>query len=742
MECSGRASVKAAGVWRDIPVAGRFGKNRLLRGVVVALALTGMQLSQLQAAAALPTAPSPKPRETHRSKLIPDAEFQRLCDALGAADDGRWGDVRAALARLSDPAAKMLLQWRMATDAGSTMGFAELVKTISDLKGWPDLDKAQAMAELVVQNSGLPPDKRVEWLRSVGPKTGDGLSALADALAYSAQPKEGLDVARAAWRTRDLSEETARHIRQTYANDLTTDDNWARADMLLFRGNLKAAQAMAPTIDAGRQKLLEARIALEENRKKIDSYINAVPTEYAEDPGLLLGRAKWMERKGDEDGAVAMLLRIKGTATAEFGREDLFSEKQSVIRRMIRQKDYATAYQLSSDHGLKTGDSFRDAEWQAGWLSLKLSEPVRAEKHFRTFLEGVTAPISVARGNYWLGEALTKQGRGIDAQVAYVAAAKYLFVFYGQLAAEKIEAVNPDSRTLSFPDAPQVTEAMRAAFVQKSVVRAAVLLGESGRQASFERFSYFVDDHLESAAEHQMLYDIGLSFMEPRAALRGAKAGLARGLIAPDAVFPVLSLPSSMRTGSAEPAMVLALTRQESEFNPLAVSGANARGLMQIVPAYAKDEARKVGLPYKPSWLTDDPSYNLKLGRGFLDDLVDRFGGSYLLAVAAYNAGPSRAVQWIRDYGDPRVDEDPVDFIESIPFSETRNYVQRIMENTQVYRQRLAGQPTQVKLRADLKRGRPTNMPINLPDPESDPDPSTTEAAASPAPVSTPVPNP
>jgi soluble lytic murein transglycosylase len=489
MGSSRRAGGKTADDSRDIPAADRFGKNRLLRSVVLALALTGMQVGQLQAAAALPTAPSPKPKETHKSKLLADAEFQRLCDALNAADDGRWADVRSAQGRLTDPAAKMLLQWRMATESGSNMGFAELTKTIDDLKGWPDLDKAQAMAELVVQNSGLPPDKRVEWLRSVGPKTGDGMSALADALAYSAQPKEGLDVARAAWRTRDLSDETARHIRQTYANDLTAEDNWARTDMLLFRGNNSGAKALAPALDPGRQKLVEARIALEENRKKIDTYINAVPSEYADDPGLLLERAKWMERKGDDDGALSLLLRIKGTATNEFGRDELFSEKQSVIRRMIRIKDYATAYQLSSEHGLKTGDSFRDAEWQAGWLSLKLNEPVRAEKHFRTFLDGVTAPISVARGNYWLGEALAKQKRDIDAQVAYVAAAKYLYVFYGQLAAEKIEAVNPDSRTLSFPDAPQVTEAMRATFLQKPVVRAAVLLAESGRQASFERFS-------------------------------------------------------------------------------------------------------------------------------------------------------------------------------------------------------------------------------------------------------------
>jgi soluble lytic murein transglycosylase len=238
-------------------------------------------------------------------------------------------------------------------------------------------------------------------------------------------------------------------------------------------------------------------------------------------------------------------------------------------------------------------------------------------------------------------------------------------------------------------------------------VRAAILLAETGRLASFERFSFALDDMMDTAAEHQMLFDIAAGYLEMRAAVRGAKAGLGRGLVAPDAVFPVMSLPPSPRTGSAEPALVLALSRQESEFNPRAISGADARGLMQMVPRYAQAEARMVGLPFRSSWLTDDPQYNLRLGRGFLDDLVDDFGGSYVLAAAAYNAGPSRARQWIKDFGDPRGGVDPIDWIESIPFAETRNYVQRVLENTQVYRARLANGPVDITLLKDLKRGRP-----------------------------------
>ncbi len=200
--------------------------------------------------------------------------------------------------------------------------------------------------------------------------------------------------------------------------------------------------------------------------------------------------------------------------------------------------------------------------------------------------------------------------------------------------------------------------------------------------------------------------------------MRGGKAGLARGFVAPDAVFPMIDLPKSPRSGAAEPALVMALSRQESEFNPKAVSSADARGLMQLIPRYAQAEARKVGMPFRDNWLTDDTSYSLKVGRAFLDDLVDQYDGSYIMAVAAYNAGPSRVRQWVDDYGDPRGQVDPVQWIESIPFSETRNYVQRVLENMEVYRQRLAGKPMRLTLSADLHRGHQGPVPDTEPLPE------------------------
>ncbi len=319
----------------------------------------------------------------------------------------------------------------------------------------------------------------------------------------------------------------------------------------------------------------------------------------------------------------------------------------------------------------------------------------------------MNTPISISRAQYWLGEALMAQQKAPEAQASYQAAAKYPYVFYGQLAAEKLRQSQPEVMRIDFPPHAVPTDEERAAFAKRPDVRSAILLAETGRFASFERFSFAIDDMLTTAVEHQMLFDIAAGYLEMRAAVRGAKAGLGRGLVAPDAVFPLLDLPQSPRTGSAEPALVLALSRQESEFNPRAISSADARGLMQMVPRYAQAEARMVGMSFRSSWLTDDPTYNLRLGRGFLDNLVDDYRGSYIMAAAAYNAGPSRVRQWVNEMGDPRGQVDPVDWIESIPFAETRNYVMRVLENTQVYRYRLAGQPVDIKLGEDLKRGRP-----------------------------------
>jgi soluble lytic murein transglycosylase len=681
------------------------GDAGLIRGLVTSAAIAALCVTS---AAANPPAPSLKPAPIVQSTWIASPDLILLNRALDAADQNQWSQVRSFLSRISDPAAQSVVRWRIATNGNAGNGFADLMAAAEEFKGWPDSNQIYEQLEAAITRSSMTAEERIGWLNARGPQTGDGFMALADAYNSQAMPEDMRRVIATAWRTRSMSANAVQAMEDNYGNLLTAEDHYARADMFLWRGDTRSAQALLPKLTSERRAVVEARIALIRNAKNVDKLVSAVPAVYADDPGLIYERARWNERRGRDNEELNLLLRINGEGAPEAGREDIWGEKQSVMRRMIREQNYATAYQLAAGHGLSSGEAFRDAEWVAGWIALsKLNDAVRAETHFRTFGAGVTTPISVSRAQYWLGEALKAQGRTEEATAAYTLASVYPYVFYGQLGAEKIRDLKPDAVIINFSSVATPTDAERAAFARRPNVRAAILLAESGRLNTFERFCFAIDDTLDTPAEHQMLFDITAGYLEMRAAVRGAKAGLGRGLVAPEAVFPVLQLPPSPRSGSAEPAMVLALARQESEFNHTAISSADARGLMQMIPRYAQAEARMVGLPFRSSWLTDDPQYNLRLGRGFLDDLVDDFGGSYILAAAAYNAGPSRARQWIKDFGDPRAGADPVDWIESIPFSETRNYVQRVLENTQVYRHRLTSQPATIRLSEDLRRGRP-----------------------------------
>jgi soluble lytic murein transglycosylase len=687
-----------------------FGKHRRTKQLAKRL-ITGAAIALLcvATAAANPPAPSLKPAHVVQSAWLGASDLSLLTRAMDAADSEDWPLTRSLLSRIADPAAQALVRWRLAINGNAGAGFSDLMKASEEFRFWPDSNQIYEQLEATIPRSTLTADERIAWLTNRGPQTGEGVLALASAYESQGLRDDLSRVVKDAWRTRVMTPSSVAMLQSRYSYLLNDEDNYARADMFLWRGDTKSAQALQPDLSSSRRAIIEARIGLMRSVKNVDKLVNVVPIAYVDEPGLLYERARWNERKGRDAEELNLLLRVNGESAPQIGRDDIWDEKQSVMRRMIRERNYATAYQLAAGHGLSSGEAFRDAEWTAGWLSLtKLGDSIRAEKHFRVFAAGVTTPISIARAQYWLAEALKAQGRLEESNAAYETAAAYPYVFYGQLAAEKVKARRPEATLISFPPLTPPTDEERAAFARQPMVRAAILLAETGRVATFERFCFALDDTLTTPAEHQMLFDISAGYLEMRAAVRSAKSGLGRGLVAPEAVFPVLPLPPSPRTGSAEPAMVLALARQESEFNHRAISSADARGLMQMVPRYAQAEARMVGLPFRSSWLTDDPQYNLRLGRGFLDDLVDSFGGSYILAAAAYNAGPSRARQWVSDYGDPRAGTDPVDWIESIPFAETRNYVMRVLENTQVYRNRLTGKPAEIRLSEDLRRGRPT----------------------------------
>ncbi|MFC7290456.1 lytic transglycosylase domain-containing protein [Hirschia litorea] len=690
-------------------------------------------------ALAIPTAPTLKPSANIYSKIVEPQTYKLLSDALDAADSGNWDLVRSVYKSSQDESVKDLLLWKLTTNASAQPTFSELKFALSSLNDWPKRIEMQKQAENLLKGLSLRDSELSAWFDEYPAVTGGGKLQYAQLLERQNKSPIALATIKDIWWNHALSSTDQRELLLQFAKDLNAIDHAKRVDMLLWNNQRSDAKSLFSRLNSADRELAEARVGLMEGRRGVDSLIEDVPSKKQSDPGLLYERARWRrKRANNRDGAIEVLLDIDPFKTSETGRRRIWSERSYLLRDLIKERRWDEAYKMAANHGLSEGVSFADAEFYAGWVALRyLNKPAIAFKHFDTLTKGVSSPISHARGLYWRGESLTAMNSSEDstdaaskieslkpaidtnesepktpitiseaARESYELAAHYNFTFYGQMAAERLKAMGLSDAQLDFALPDLATEEETQSFHSRNVVKAAIMLADSGRLNSFERFSYHLDDLLKTPQEHQLLSDLAVHYLEPRAGVRGGKAALAKDLVAPNAAFPIIELPESARSGIAEPALVMALSRQESELSPQAVSHANARGMMQLLPSTGRLTARQVGLPYRESWLTDDPTYNLKVGRSFLDDLIEDFDGSYILALAAYNAGPSRPKRWIEEYGDPRKGEiDPIDFIESIPFSETRNYVQRILENVQVYRHRLSGDPTDIKLIEDLSRG-------------------------------------
>ncbi|RIJ15100.1 lytic transglycosylase domain-containing protein [Henriciella mobilis] len=655
------------------------------------------------ASAAIPPAPSLKPDLVAASNVVSTTDAGILRSALNAAAENRWSTVRSLEAQARSEIVRQVIRWYRGR-GDLIMSFDELSNLLRSQGDWPQMTSVQVRAEEAVSLSALNSQQQIDWFEEIGgPVSGAGRVALAEALRREGRRDEALTYIRQAWHGNTLDDDLTNQVLARYGSDLTPFDHQQRADFLLWTAQHSAAARLQPYLSPDWRRLVEARSSLQLRRRGVDGAVDAVPEYLQDNPGLLYDRAKWRRRAGQpESNYVPLLAQIDGAEVPSVGRDNLWRERSMALRSALKDGDFTTAYQLAEPHGMSEGTDFAEAEWLAGWIALRqLEQPEKALGHFENLGKNVSTPISQSRADYWRGRALEALGRTDEAQEAYALAAQYPFVFYGQLAAEKT------GNTQLFLQASQpVSEEERAAFNARPLVQALKLLAENGEAGEFRQFAYHLDDMLATEADYLLLSELASDYLYADIGVRGAKAGLAKGIVATDAAFPVPDF-ELLREPDVERAMMYALSRQESEMNPSAVSHANARGLMQFIPSTARMEARNIGLPYKTSWLTDDPGYNMTLGGAHLDTLLDRFNGSYIMTAAAYNAGASRPARWIRDYGDPRTGEiDPIDWIEFIPFSETRNYVQRVLENTQVYRQRLSGEPVEIRLSQDLQRGR------------------------------------
>jgi soluble lytic murein transglycosylase len=602
---------------------------------------------------------------------------------------------------------RRILEWRAIADRGAPASFSALSAGLDQYPEWPGRTTMRQRAEQAIFDSAAPAQARIAFLTAEGgPLTGDGKVALARAHLDLGRRDEARALAREAWRSNALTPRAEGEALAAFGDAFTADDHAARVDILLWRGERAAAQRLLPRISDGQQRLARARIALQTRpRRGLQAAVDAVPASLRDHPGLLFERARYIRRSGRPEDALPVAARITPTEAPEAARDEIFAERRVYLSRALRSGEYRRAYQLVANHGMRSGEAFADAEWLAGWIALRFTgQPTVAAEHFAHLDGGVSTPVSRARALYWRAMAARALGNADEARVRLDEAARFDFTFYGQVAAAERGA--PHLIAFAANGAPSL-EARRR-FESRETVRALRLISQNGSRQDFETFAYFLDDALDNAEELELLAEAAREQSYLRTAVRSAKAGLRRGIVAANAAFPLIALPDTVRNDdSPEPALVLAIIRQESEFDPSVVSSAGARGLMQLLPSTARITANRHGISYTgPTQLTSDPVANIQLGAAHLGDLLESFNGSYILTIASYNAGPGRAREWIAEWGDPRDPSvDVIDWIELIPFSETRNYVQRVMENVQVYRHRLSGAPAPLLIAQDLRRG-------------------------------------
>ena len=452
---------------------------------------------------------------------------------------------------------------------------------------------------------------------------------------------------------------------------------------------------MYPLVDADVKALAEARLALANQLNNAESYISHVPASLHNDPGLLYERLRWRRKNNMDDSAIEILTQ----APSQLGRPDKWwDERNILIRRVMERRDYRLAYKLAADHGLQSGFDYVQAEFMAGWLALRfLNRPDTAHDHFEALLATANTPISRARGAYWLGRSLESLGDKQAAEQAYETAAALNTTFYGQLAMTRLYA-NPIIR--SDPE-PAIPANVRAHFFARDSVKAVEHLLRIGQSDRARHFFKAITDYSNQRVDFALLMELAYELQRPDWAINAAKAAAQKNMLVGAGSFPVLSLRIPT---PPDLAFTHALIRQESLFNADAGSPAGARGLMQLMPRTAQGICHKLDIHYHESKLTE-PDYNLRLGTAFVQEQLDQFNGSYILALAGYNAGPRRAREWMEQFGDPRTPHvDPIDWIEMIPIYETRNYVQRIIENLQFYRARLNGGQAPLLIVKDLKR--------------------------------------
>ena len=636
--------------------------------------------------------------------------------AVDAVRKALAGDFTAAgnLAKQSgDQAAIKFVELLYLRDHGPEAGYPRIIAFLDGARNWPLAETLLKRAEKALYDNKEPATVIYAHFQNRKALTPYGLLAQARAAFTQSDVAQGQEKLREAWGDADVDVELEKKIRDEFSAKLTADDHKFRFWRLIYAQEPGAAMRQARSyLNGGYQSAANVAQALINFRSGADKQYAALPAAMRGELGLQYVLARYYRKAEEFDKARNILASVPADAATMCDATAWFEERRSIVRRSVgplQTAHWKTAYAIAKNHGLASGDLAIDGEFLAGWVALRyLDQPEQALPHFLKIQKLAQTGTDRARALYWIGRTHKANEDTAPARLAFQGAATQSTLYYGQLAREELgrgkEAENVSSGNSSGPAKSRVE--------QDEVVRAMRIMSKVGAKNQLPIFMMALATRFQTRDELNAVAEIVQNAGGTTMALRFAKAASLKGHDLEAWAYPIYGLPTWASLGKPiEKALVFALSRQESEFDPNAGSSVGAQGLMQLMPGTARIVARQYHVGFSAGRLKE-ASYNVQLGSAHLADLVDGLSGSYILTLVAYNAGPRRAHDWVAYYGDPRGGQvDPVDWVESIPFNETRQYVQKVMQNLHVYRSRLAP-GTVAPMTADLKRGTPQDVSV------------------------------
>lgn len=642
----------------------------------------GMKCKKLAVALVFMYALTQFSNTSHAAPMSADAKAQSV-RAVQLIERGQWDQARQIIHQTRDPVAAKLFFWLYYTRQDKDIDFIKLAQFIRQNPSWPGIEELRSKAERNVPVN-LPPAEIIAWFDDYTPLTAKGSDRYLTAILQSGNIPKAREYLSNWWASATLSRDDQRDLFRKYNQYINTSAHHKRLDMLLLNGQNENAMAIANVLQQGYPALAQARMGLASDAGNVNQLIRSVPPSLQNDPGLLYERLKWRRRNNLNEEAIQILNQKLGIEQIQ-NPADWWLERHIIIRRLLEVKDYRRAYALAANHKLTEGLPFAQAEWMAGWLALRfMKQPEQGLAHFQKLYANVSAPISKSRAAYWVGRSYMALGQTEQGQKWYQDAAQYRTTFYGQVAAAELSL---KGEILSAAP-PVLNPAERQAFLADELVQIAGIFNAAGSTRQSGRFLRAFVKHHNTAPAYLFAADTAIQMKQLQDAINISKDATSNGLFLTAQSYPVIT--DQLNGVRQEWALVHSLIRQESVFNFEARSPAGALGLMQVMPTTAQETARKMGMQHSTDWLTSRPSHNIKIGTYYLQQMLDRYDGAYPLAIAAYNAGPGRVDNWVKTFGDPRTGEvDVIDWIELMPIYETRNYVQRVVEGTYVYRLRL-----------------------------------------------------